>query len=93
MEEPSSSHPAPPLNAQAEPFESTTAAQSAQNSSIPNPDIQVYQRLSTYPFHQDAEFLSGLAAILGHPDTPPSIEELEENADLVLQAQCFYFAR
>lgn len=53
----------------------------------------IFHNLSTYPFHTDDEFQSGLAAILGHPETAASAEEVEQHADLVLKAKCFYFAR
>ncbi|ETI24182.1 hypothetical protein G647_03551 [Cladophialophora carrionii CBS 160.54] len=53
----------------------------------------IYSQVSSYPFHADREFLSGLAAILGHPDTPATPEELREKSDLVLQARCFYLSR
>jgi len=53
----------------------------------------VYQSLSTYPFDADQEYQSGLAAILGHPDTSATHEELRDKSALVLQAQCFYFSR
>ncbi|OCT45648.1 hypothetical protein CLCR_01652 [Cladophialophora carrionii] len=53
----------------------------------------IYNQVNSYPFHADREFLSGLAAILGHPDTPATPEELREKSDLVLQARCFYLSR
>lgn len=62
----------------------------------PPPSISpstIYRSLSTYLFDQDPEYLSGLSAILGHPETPPTQEELTSNPDLILQARCFYFAR
>jgi hypothetical protein len=58
------------------------------------PDLtQIYLGLSSYPFVQDPEYQVGLATILGHPETPATAEEIEQNVDLVLQVQCFYFAR
>jgi len=53
----------------------------------------VYRSFSTYPFDADQEYQSGLAAILGHPETPATHEELRDKSALVLQAQCFYFSR
>ena len=53
----------------------------------------IFTSLSQYPFDSDAEYLSGLSAIFGHPSTPPSVSEISQNADLVLQAECFYFTR
>lgn len=53
----------------------------------------LYQNISHYPFSRDREYQAGLAAILGHPDTPATEDEVLNKADLVLQAQLFYFAR
>lgn len=53
----------------------------------------IYNQISVYPFHSDNDYLLGLAAIFGHPEQLPTEAELRENEDLVLQAQCFYFAR
>ncbi|KIW92852.1 uncharacterized protein Z519_06701 [Cladophialophora bantiana CBS 173.52] len=65
-----------------------------QASSPPQPDLEaIYTHLSRYPFSTDQEYQAGLAAILGHRDTPATSEELREKSDLVLQAQCFYFSR
>ncbi|KAJ9604564.1 hypothetical protein H2200_010677 [Cladophialophora chaetospira] len=66
-------------------------------TSLPGPDppsLSVfYTQLTTYPFHTDAEFLAGLATILGHPSVPATPNELRSNPDLVLQARCFYLSR
>lgn len=53
----------------------------------------IYQQLSQYPFDTDPEYQAGLAAILGHPGTPATSEELADKSELVVQAQCFYFSR
>lgn len=53
----------------------------------------VYRHLHSYAFDSDREYQAGLAALLGHPGTPATRQELEEKTDLVLQTQCFYFAR
>ena len=53
----------------------------------------IYTAISRYPFSSDAEYQSGLAAILGHPSTPATEEEIAAQRELVLQVQCFYFAR
>lgn len=59
-----------------------------------SPDtILLYEHLSQYPFDSDHEYQIGLAAILGHPDALATREEIEENEELVLQAQCFYYTR
>ncbi|KAI9815675.1 MAG: hypothetical protein M1827_002071 [Pycnora praestabilis] len=47
----------------------------------------LFQRLEEYPWHQDAEFQGGLAAILG---SNPSFQQAQE---LTLRARCFYFSR
>jgi hypothetical protein len=78
------------LNPLAAPFKSTRPA---PLPAPPTVNEVIFHNLSTYPFEQDAEFQSGLSSILGHPATRASAEEAEQNADLVLKAQCFYFAR
>ena len=64
-------------------------------SPTPNPlqPETIFRSLSTYPFDSDPEYLAGLAAILGHPDTLPTEVEISEKQHLALQAQCFYFSR
>ncbi|KIW68134.1 hypothetical protein PV04_04101 [Phialophora macrospora] len=83
------------------PLPSSNAPATTGNSAVPNPTYlsippaleSIYNQVTSYPFHADQEFLAGLAAILGHPDTLAAPEELQENSDLVLQAQCFYLSR
>ncbi|EXJ93963.1 hypothetical protein A1O1_02356 [Capronia coronata CBS 617.96] len=70
----------------------TDAFPPASNTSIPTAEA-IHRHLHSYPFESDQEYQAGLAAILGHPETPVTREELAEKADLVLQTQCFYFAR
>lgn len=53
----------------------------------------IFRRIQSYPFHSDPSYQSGLSTILGHSSVPASPSELTTNADLVLQTQCFYFAR
>jgi hypothetical protein len=58
------------------------------------PEISaLFEYINSYPFCSDAEFKSGLAVILGHPDTPASDAEVSSDEDLVLQAKCFYISR
>lgn len=57
-----------------------SAAEQASNESL-------FERLEAYPWDSDAEFQSGLRAILG-PD--PSPEQAEQ---LTLRARCFYYTR
>lgn len=47
----------------------------------------VYAALETYNWDDDAEFQSGLNAILGSNTSP------EQAAELALRARCFYYAR
>ncbi|KKA21356.1 hypothetical protein T310_4606 [Rasamsonia emersonii CBS 393.64] len=47
----------------------------------------LYEYINSYSFSSDAEFRSGLAVILGHPDTPASEAELTSEDDLVLKAK------
>ena len=56
-------------------------------------EAQIFEALSRYPFDADSEYQLGLSAILGHPETPATREELVEKADLVRSAECFYFER
>ncbi|KAK5951101.1 hypothetical protein OHC33_007854 [Knufia fluminis] len=76
------SHQAPPAQPLATPTPTT-----------PPSSEDIYRRISSYPFHSDSDYQLGLAAILGHPETPPTAADLASNQDLVLQAQCFYLAR
>lgn len=47
----------------------------------------VYAALERYHWDDDAEFQSGLSAILGSNSTP------EQAAELALRARCFYYSR
>lgn len=70
--------------------ESTTTT--LQTESL-QPQKEIFEQLRTYPFTKDREFATGLAIILGHPETPASEGEIARNDDLVLQAKCYYFTR
>ena len=50
-------------------------------------DSAIFRQLADYPWDSDTEFQDGLAVIL-HPNSSE-----EPRDDLVLRAQCFYFAR
>ena len=54
---------------------------------------RIYRDLITYPFFRNTEFVSGLAAIFGHPETPCSPEEIQQNDDMVQEAKLFYYAQ
>ncbi|CAK40475.1 hypothetical protein CBS63078_10980 [Aspergillus niger] len=62
-------------------------------SELQSSDIELFERLSSYPFGSDREFAVGLSIILGHPESPASEEEINRSDDLTLQAKCFYFSR
>ncbi|KAL3470405.1 hypothetical protein BJX99DRAFT_50697 [Aspergillus californicus] len=64
-----------------------------ENHEQPETETHIFERLSAYPFALNREFAQGLAIIFGHPETPPSEEEICSNDDLVLKAKCYYFAR
>lgn len=66
---------------------------SSSQPPLASPRDHVYRSIQSYPFHSDPSYQSGLSTILGHPTTPASPSELTDNPDLILQAQCFYFAR
>ncbi|KAL5333573.1 hypothetical protein BJX70DRAFT_392074 [Aspergillus crustosus] len=72
------------------PRESTSIAQSSEPQ---QPQGKIFEQLRAYPFSTDREFATGLAIILGHPETPVSKEEIARDDDLVLQAKCYYFTR
>ncbi|KAJ5775973.1 uncharacterized protein N7511_000984 [Penicillium nucicola] len=57
------------------------------------PLIRDFERLRSYSFHTDPEFANGLSIILGHPNTPATEAEMNQDDDLVLQAKCFFFSR
>ncbi|KAL2413191.1 hypothetical protein ABEF95_004313 [Exophiala dermatitidis] len=74
----------------------STVAEHDPSTSVempPSTSDAIYRHLRSYPFDTDEEYQAGLSAILGHPETPATPEELEEKAELVLQTRCFYFAR
>ncbi|KAL3483737.1 hypothetical protein BJX62DRAFT_70418 [Aspergillus germanicus] len=85
--EQASEDPSPP------PHQSTSTTPQAPPTEHHRPEIDLYERLRTYPFVTDREFATGLAIILGHPETPASEEEISHDDDLVLQAKCYYFTR
>ncbi|KAF2118707.1 hypothetical protein BDV96DRAFT_684384 [Lophiotrema nucula] len=58
----------------------TTPATSDSSNSL-------YEALEKYNWDDDAEFQSGLSAILGSNSTP------EQAAELTLRARCFYYSR
>ena len=60
----------------------TTAPSGLQYS-----DDAIFQQLESYSWDSDAEFQSGLRAILGPNPTP------EQAQQLTLRARCFYFSR
>ncbi|KAL4915573.1 hypothetical protein BDW62DRAFT_188138 [Aspergillus aurantiobrunneus] len=71
------------------------SCESTPTDQTKSPQLQAktFERLSAYQFTADREFATGLAIILGHPETPASEEEITRNDDLVLQAKCYYFTR
>ncbi|KAL2794189.1 hypothetical protein BJX66DRAFT_206803 [Aspergillus keveii] len=75
------------------PHQSISTTPQAPPTEPHRPEIDLYERLRTYPFMTDREFATGLAIILGHPETPASEEEISHDDDLVLQAKCYYFTR
>lgn len=59
----------------------------------PSQSSGIFEELRSYQFHADPEFANGLAIILGHPGTPATEVEMNQENDLVLQAKCFFFSR
>lgn len=64
---------------------------STQTTPLPPPsqiqNNEIFHQLDTYPWDTDAEFQSGLQAILGPDPSPYQAEHL------TLRARCFYFSR
>ncbi|KAE8375882.1 hypothetical protein BDV26DRAFT_294592 [Aspergillus bertholletiae] len=75
------------------PVETAHIAAGHESSISTTKQVEIYEKLRSYPFHTDHEFAKGLAIILGHPDTPATETEISCNDDLVLQAKCFYLSR
>jgi len=53
-------------------------------------ESSIFEALEAYPWHEDAEFQSGLSSILSTPDGSPATSEFE---NLIVRAKCFYFSR
>ncbi|KAL4894646.1 hypothetical protein BDV59DRAFT_175879 [Aspergillus ambiguus] len=81
------------MDASSNPSPSNGADASPPTQSHEPSEIELFQRLKSYPFASDREFAKGLAIILQHPDVPASEDEINRTDDLVLQAKCFYFSR
>ena len=71
----------------------TDPAQSAAQAQSLSSQYEALSNFHNTPVDTDPSFLSGLATILGHPETPVTAEEVAAQPDLVLQAKCFYFTR
>ena len=82
---------------------SNSEAQQNPNQTQPSPpfiDLEtIFRTIHTYPWEQDAEFQSGLSSILQSTTESASDENVHlsteslRQTDLLLSAQCFYFAR
>ncbi|KPI37870.1 uncharacterized protein AB675_3087 [Cyphellophora attinorum] len=75
---------------------STSQAPSTSTAIGTNPDRTteaIYARVLAYDFDADPDYIAGLASILGHPETPPTREELDGNGEFVTRVKCFYFTR
>lgn len=81
-----------PQSAPQEPGDMATSTGSSHPQLAPT-ESQIFDALSRYPFAADSEYQLGLSAILGHPETAATAEELIEKAGLVRSAECFYFER
>lgn len=62
------------------------------NTTSPNPET-TFRSIYDYQWDQDSDFQSGLSSIRGHTDQASSEALVDHDFDLLLQAQCFYFAR
>lgn len=92
-----------PLKFMAENLQATGFADQAQQESLQRearPSTSstdskaIFHNIYTYPWDQDSEFQSGLTSIRGGNTNQHSLKgTTEHDIDLLLQAQCFYFAR
>ncbi|KZF20650.1 hypothetical protein L228DRAFT_222754 [Xylona heveae TC161] len=57
------------------------------SESVVSENYRIFEQLECYPWGNDAEFQSGLLAILGQNPSPDQARELE------IRAKCFYFSR
>ncbi len=64
-----------------------TTAQRKNLMATQTQDEAKFYQLESYPWDSDAEFQSGLQAILGSDPSPEQAEHL------TLRARCFYFSR
>ncbi|KAL4927820.1 DUF5572 domain-containing protein [Aspergillus undulatus] len=64
----------------------------APTSESQQSQADLFEQITAYSFTSDPEFATGLAIILGHPETPASEEEITRSDDLVLQAKCYYYS-
>lgn len=65
----------------------------SQDSTSRSDAETIFNNIYTYPWSQDGEFQSGLSSILGNLERLVSRDMTYEEADILLQAKCFYFAR
>ncbi|KAH0565627.1 hypothetical protein GP486_000985 [Trichoglossum hirsutum] len=54
---------------------------------MPDPQDHLFEQVENYPWDQDADFQSGLEAILGPSPSPEQVQ------GLTLRARCFYYER
>lgn len=60
----------------------------------PETDLEtIFSNVYSYPWAQDSDFQSGLSAIFGNTEQLASEDSIYHDIGLMLQAQCFYFAR
>jgi hypothetical protein len=82
------------LTSSVEPSTSQASATSITSSTDPDSTTEaIYARLLAYDFDADPDYIAGVASILGHPETPPTREELDGNGEFVTRVKCFYFTR
>ena len=65
----------------------TTMASKHTREQVAIDEDSVFQQLEDYPWETDAEFQSGLQAIVGPNPAPEQAEQL------TIRARCFYFSR
>jgi Family of unknown function (DUF5572) len=70
-----------------------SSSQPAQPDAFRTDLETTFRNIYTYAWDQDSDFQSGLSSIRGHTCQASSDGLIGHDLDLLLQAQCFYFAR
>ncbi|ERF77068.1 hypothetical protein EPUS_06286 [Endocarpon pusillum Z07020] len=69
------------------------AVSTSQPSSAPKDRDAIFSKIYNYPWAQDSDFQTGFSSIAGDTGRNASDNPVYHETDLLLQAQCFYYAR